>query len=171
MEKILALVNHEGLCWKCLQSRDCSDINVIKINGLGYGGQFTDDCELHLCDHCLKESTKNNPELWNMETVQLDKYTQEYLYDEAMNSYINQLPIQGRQFVRNEFDPTANPQMEPQDWIDYELDILPREKRMEYGLSLPEETNVDGNFDFEYMEYMVYKIRLKELEKKYGEQR
>lgn len=166
MERILALVSHEGLCWKCLQTYSCLNINVIKIHELGYGSQFDgESTEIHLCEKCYKESIKDNPELWNMETKEYDKYNDVYLYEGEMINYINQIPIQGRQFVKNEFSSAAW-QMEPQDWIDFELDILSSDKRKEYGFESPDDIE-EGSKAFEYMEYIVFKTRAEELEKKF----
>jgi hypothetical protein len=162
MERELAITNHEGLCWKCLQSYDCSNINVINIHELGYGSQFDGDQELHLCNDCYQESIKNNPKLWNLETKQVSKYMSKYIYEDEMVDYIDQLPIQGRQFVENEFNPKVYLEMEPQDWLDKELGVLSKEKRIDYGFELQEE-----DVDLEYAEYLIYKAKVDEYEKKH----
>lgn len=144
MERVLAIKNHEGLCWKCLQSFDKSQIHIIKIHEMGYGSAFDGErTELHLCDECYQDSIKDNKELWSMEETSCEwdedrhGFT-EYKYETEMLDYIDNLPLQGKQFVKNEFN-SDGWRMEPQDWIDYKLDILPHEKCKEYWLYSPEE--------------------------------
>jgi len=145
MGKILAIENHEGLCWKCLQSFNKSEIHNIIISEMGYGSSFDgDNTEIHLCEECYKESIKDNKELWNMEEIKCDfdreddyGYT-EYRYEKEMLEYINNLPIQSKQFVKNEFS-SDGWNMDAQDWIDYQLGILPHEKCKEYMMYSTEE--------------------------------
>lgn len=141
MERVLAIQNHDGLCWKCLQSYDESKIHNIKIPEMGYGSQFDGELtEIHLCDDCYQESIKENSELWSMEEIQCDFDKEdncgfyEYKYEQEMLDYIHNLPIEGRQFVQNEFSEGASAcwTMDAQDWIDYQLDMLPHDKCKEY---------------------------------------
>lgn len=140
MEKIKALKNHECLCWKCLESKN--NIKVIKIPGLGYGSTFDEFyTEIHLCEDCYNDS---NTDLWNLNIVSttiLGETFDEYENEDELWEYIDNLPIQGRQFVMNEFSDGAGAcyTLEPQDWIDYKLGILPHDKCKEYGLYSCEE--------------------------------
>lgn len=138
MSKIKAIKNHNGLCWKCLNSFNESQIHIIKIPSLGYGSEFDGwATEIHLCNDCYQES---NPKIWSMETHQYNDYCEEYIYEKEMLAYINNLPIQGQQFVKNEFTIGWNTNhMKPQDWIDYKLGILSHDKCKEYNLYSPEE--------------------------------
>jgi len=141
MNKVLAISNHEGLCWKCLQSFNKSEIINITIPELGYGSIFDGEgTKLQLCKTCYEESIKDNPHLWDMkikETKEEDLTTVEYMYEKEMYEYLESLPIQSRQFVWNEFveGTYAKPLfMSPQDWIDYQLGILPHDKCKKYGV-------------------------------------
>lgn len=148
MERILAIQDHEGLCWNCLQ--DKSNIQIIKIHEMGYGSKFDGkSTEIHLCDECYQESIKDDTDLWSMEEIQCewDKEDNngftEYKHEDKMIQYINNLPIQGKQFVQNEFANGWNAGwlMSAQDWIDYQLDMLSHDKCKEYMLYSPEEIN------------------------------
>lgn len=156
MDKVKAITNHEGLCWKCLQSFDKSKIHNIHIGSLGYGSAFDGvNTKLQLCDNCYE---KSNPEIWSMKTHQYNDYCEKYICEEEMLAYINGLPIQGQQFVKNEFATGWNADnMKPQDWIDYELDILPHEKCKEYGMYSPQEIKAYNN-RFQSCEYVTNRI-------------
>jgi len=136
MEKIKAIENHENLCWKCLESKN--NIHRISIKAMGYGSQFDSAAtEIHLCEECCQESVKQNENLWSMK--EKDSEFSEYEYEQEMLDYIKELPIQGRQFVENKFMLDGRSLMNPQDWIDYELNVLPNGKCKEYGLYSSEE--------------------------------
>jgi hypothetical protein len=147
MAKVLAIQNHVGLCWKCLQSLDQSQIHNIIIPEMGYGSSFDGEgTKLQLCDECYQESIKDNNELWSMEEIKDIgddgiQYGEEYKYEKEMLEYIETLPLQGKQFVWNEFNHgfNADCKMEAQDWIDYELNLLPHDKCNEYGYYSPDE--------------------------------
>lgn len=134
MEKIKAIKSTEKLCWKCLQEKD--NIHKIEFGPLGYGSAF--DCcstKIQLCDECYKASC---PEIWSDELVYDNEDCKEYdwshyKYEDEMFEYFESLPIEGKQLVMNEYW-MGDHFMEPQDWIDYELGILPHEKAKEYGL-------------------------------------
>ena len=61
---------------------------------------------------------------------------EEYEFDKEMMNYLDSLPVQGKQLALNEFSfgSNADYKMEAQDWIDYELGILPHKKCKEYCL-------------------------------------
>lgn len=132
-----AILNENGLCWKCLNNFD--EVSIILIPQLGYGSYFDGlSTEIHLCEDCLKESNKD---IWDMEVV-VDDYCEEYKHENAMIEYINSLPLVGKQFVLNEFTNGWDAKiMQPQDWIDFELGILSHSKCKEYGMYSFEETN------------------------------
>lgn len=126
-------------CFKCL--KETINLNRIDIPEMGYGGGFDGfGTTLYLCNDCYEAS---GSELWSMEEKQLGEYFSEYVHDDEMWEYINNLPLQSQELVCNTL-PTgfnADYTMEPQDWIDYELDELPYEKCKEYGVYAPEEIN------------------------------
>lgn len=139
-QKILAMKNTEHLCWKCLKKKE--NIHVIEFGPLGYGSGF--DCsstKIQLCDDCFKESER----IWSQELVYDSEEDKEYdwchyEFEDEIFKYFDSLPIEGRQFVWNEFY-EGEIKLEPQDWIDYELGILPHEKAKEYGLYSTQEIN------------------------------
>ena len=65
MEKIKAIKDCHGLCWKCLKTFE--NVRVIKINGLGYGSLFDEfGTEIHLCEDCYN---KSNPDIWSLNII------------------------------------------------------------------------------------------------------
>lgn len=135
MPRVLAIKNKRGLCWNCLKPSRM--VRVITIPALGYGSLFDEfSTQVQLCEKCFEES---NPEIWNKKVIQRKSpqgyvESEKYEYDEKMWTYIQQMPIQGRQFVLNEIGNLYERNMDPQDWIDYEMGILPHKKCEEYGL-------------------------------------
>ena len=134
MEKIKAMRNTANLCWKCLKEKN--PIHVMEFGPLGYGSGF-DNCQtkIQLCEECYQ---KSNPDIWSKETVYDSEEDREYdfahyIHEDKIFEYFDSLPIEGRQFVWNEFHDDGY-QMDPQDWVDYELGILPHERAKEYGL-------------------------------------
>ena len=137
MSKTLAIKDHKGLCWNCLETKD--NVRIIKIPELGYGGGFDGaGTEIHLCEECYQ---KSNPKIWGLKvlTDTDDKGNwmgEEYEYEKEMFAYFNQLPLVGQQFVLNEYQNgwCADHVLEPQDWIDYEEKTISHEKCKELGL-------------------------------------
>ena len=124
MDKILAIKNHECLCWKCLQKK--SNIRTVEIPEMGYGSYFDGEGTIiQLCEECYQES---NPEIWSMEEVQCewDKENNygltEYKHEKEMVDYINGLPRETQQFVWNEYSyGFLSCKLDPQKWIDCNL--------------------------------------------------
>lgn len=159
-KRVKAIHNSDCLCYKCLQRKD--KVHKIDIGGSGYGSSFDNfSTSLQLCDDCYKESTKDKP-IWNMKTVygemhfsfgesKNDEYykdrivnepiDQRYEYDDEMSEYLHNLPLESRELVynRNAHGACADCNMDAQDWIDFELGMLPHEKCKEYGCYSPDE--------------------------------
>lgn len=136
-DKILAIENSDDLCWMCL--KHCSHMNTIEFGNLGYNSTFDEwgSC-IQLCDKCLAESK----DIWNLHMIDEDNMCGgKYEHEEEMWDYIKSLPIQTRELLKNTYSYGSNAcyKMESQDWIDYELDILPHEKCKKYGLHSPQE--------------------------------
>lgn len=134
MEKIKAIQNTAKLCWKCLKEKE--PLHIIKFGPLGYGSGF-DNCQtkIQLCEECFQ---KSNPDIWSEEIVYDSEEAREYgfahyIHEDEIFAYFDSLPIEGRQFVWNEFHDDGY-QMDPQDWIDYQIGILPHEVAKKYGL-------------------------------------
>ena len=138
-KRILAIKDREGLCWNCL--KDKSHIHKIYFGELGYGSGFDMfETELHLCDDCYNE----HPEYWTLNIKKLEEceWWEEYEHEDEIFDYVSKMPIEGQQFFFNEFDTGSDARpMKPQDWIDYQLKILPHEKCKDYGLYSWEEIN------------------------------
>lgn len=146
--KVYAIKNHEGLCWKCLKSYDKSNIKVINIPELGEGNSAFNGAgtKLQLCVICYEESMMDNPKIWNMDVNQIFEndiiINEEFLYESDMLNFIDTLPIESQQFVWNEYINgfyTKPLKMIPQDWIDYRLKILSHEQCKKYDLLSPDE--------------------------------
>lgn len=139
-ERILAIKDEAGLCWKCLKKFE--KVNIIHFGELGYGSGFDGfETELHLCDKCLQETNG----LFNLEVITEDDERghigyEHYDNEDKIFAYFESLPLVSKQFIYNEFDTGFDARiMEPQDWIDYQQEMLPYEKAKDYGLYAHEE--------------------------------
>ena len=66
-ERILAIKDEPGLCWKCLKKFET--INIIKFEELGYGSGFDGFAtEIHLCEECLNATNG----ILNVEIIEED---------------------------------------------------------------------------------------------------
>lgn len=135
MNRVKAIKDREGLCWNCLKTKE--HIHKIVIDEMGYGSYFDMfSTELHLCDECYNK----HPEYWQLNTHEVWNGSMAYDFEDEIFDFVDKMPLEGKQFFYNEFDKgmDARP-MDPQDWLDYQLDLLPYEKCLEYGLYAPEE--------------------------------
>lgn len=135
--KIKAIPYTEHLCFNCLKEFD--NINTYTIGYRGYGSSFdSTNTKLQLCDECAKRVQ----DIWFNEQpiMEDDDCYENYKYEKDISDFIKLLPIQGRELFENTCasDACSYP-MEAQDWIDYELGILPHEKCKEYGMYSPQE--------------------------------
>lgn len=160
VKKIKAIHNTDCLCYKCLQKKD--KVRNISIGSSGYGSYFDNmSTSLQLCEECYAESTKDKP-IWDMKTVygemhfsfgesKNDEYykgrivsepiDQRYEYDDEMDKYLCNLPLESRELVfnRNAYGACSGDPMDAQDWIDYQLGIISHGKCKEYGMYSPDE--------------------------------
>lgn len=131
-EKKVAIQDPSRSCMKCLGVFD--EIKVIEIKALGYGSCFdSESTRVQICKNCLD---KTNPEWWNFEIIRKD-YSSSYKYEKEIMGFVESCPIEGRELFKNRY--STNRFMDPQDWIDYELDLLSHEKCSEYQVYSPEE--------------------------------
>lgn len=138
MNKVKAIENPDCTCYKCLKKFNDEQLNIIHIPSMGWGSRFDNwSTEIHLCNECIKET---NPEWWKLEEVvgEDDWGGSWYKYEDDIFNFVKTLPLEGQELFWNRYS-TYNYCMEAQDWIDYELDILPHEKCKEYGMYSPEE--------------------------------
>lgn len=122
-----------NICMNCLLEKE--DINIIKIRQLGYGSKFQDfQTELHLCNDCLKESTKENPYLWDMEVREITDYQlEEYVYDDEMIEYIENLPLISQYLVYEVYDEGYDARKHKftyEDWLKMQDDSVPEEEKI-----------------------------------------
>lgn len=140
-KKIKAIHNTDCLCWKCLKKHDKDKIHIIEIEALGYNSRFDNlSTRIQLCDDCYNA----NPEWWKLERMKpkgFEEFGSVYKYEKEIYQFIDALPLQSQQFVWNEYAYGANAtyHMDAQDWIDYQLGILPHKKCREYGMFSPDE--------------------------------
>ncbi len=131
MSKTLAIKDHDGLCWNCLQTKN--NVRRIVIPELGYGSGFDGaGTEIHLCEECYQ---KSNPKIWGLKVL-TDDYCEEYEFEKEIFDFFNQLPLVTQQFVYNEYQEGWNADriIDPQDWIDYEEKTISHERCKELGL-------------------------------------
>jgi hypothetical protein len=139
MFKHLAIQNPENVCFNCLQEKEEGEINKIHITGMGYNSSFDNFfTQINLCSNCLKLT---NPEWWKLEKViDEDGYESYYEYEKEIFNFVKQMPIEGQELFYARYGYGAcTGYMSGQDWIDYELGILPHEKCKEYGYYSPQE--------------------------------
>ena len=136
--KPIAIENPENICFKCLGEFADEKLHKIVIPSMGWGSGFDNwSTRIHLCENCIKET---NAEWWKLEVVsgEFDWSGSWYKYEDDIFNFINTLPLEGQELFWNRYS-TDSYQMDGQDWIDYQLDLLPHEKCKDYGLYSPQE--------------------------------
>jgi len=134
-----AIINPDITCCNCLKE---TKVNHIEIGDMGYGSSFDGwSTKINLCDDCYKLT---NPDWWKLETTPLEESGlwsdfYEYKYEDKIFEFIRTMPIAGQELFWNRYKKGDRYPMESQDWIDYELDLLPHEKCKEYGMYSPQE--------------------------------
>lgn len=130
--KGIKAVEDEKLCMKCLKNKA---IHIYPVSCRGYGSIYDmTDTRFQCCDEC------DRPEFgeWFFESPTVDDYVENYKYEDNIYELIKNLPLESQELFENRLNTKDYP-MEPQDWIDYELGELPKEKCEEYSLYSPEE--------------------------------
>lgn len=134
-----AIENPENVCFNCLKK---TEVIKIHIGAMGYGSGFDGwSTRINLCEDCINQTNK---EWWKLKEIQCNwdkEYNHgfyEYEYEDEIFEFVNKMPLIGQELFWNRYS-TDNYLMEPQDWIDYQLDILPHEKCKEYCLYSPQE--------------------------------
>ena len=100
MSNTLAIKDHDGLCWNCLETKD--NVRKIEIPELGYGSGFDGaGTEIHLCEECYQ---KSNPKIWGLKVLtDIDDkgnwMGEEYEFEKEIFDFIYQMPVIGQQFV------------------------------------------------------------------------
>lgn len=142
MNKPKAIENPDNVCFKCLKRFSDNELHKIKIPPLGYGSVFDMfTTEIHLCKNCIKET---NPEWWKLEEVfgETREDGSKYKYEDEIIKFVKTFPLEGQELFFNRYaEDYFSIKMQPQDWIDYWLGILPPEKYNEYGLYPPNSIN------------------------------
>lgn len=134
-----AIKGADPICCNCLKE---VSVKKISIGALGWGSQFDNfSTQLYLCDLCLELTNKAWWELKVCGDSDETAYSGEsYEYEDEILNFVRQMPLAGQERFFNFYASGATVyQMEPQDWIDYELKVLPHEKCQEYGLFSPQE--------------------------------
>lgn len=133
--KYIKAVEDEKLCMKCLKNKAT---HIYPISYRGYCSIYDMmDTKFQCCDECDKPEYEE----WFFESSIVDSYVKNYKYEDNIYELIKSLPLESQELFENRFNKTNDLFMEPQDWIDYDLDELPYEKCKEYGLySLEEKT-------------------------------
>lgn len=130
--KNIKAVENECLCMKCLKNKA---IHIYPVSCRGYGSIYDMmDTRFQCCDECDRPEFRK----WFFENPIIDDYVENYKYEDNIYELIKSLPLESQELFENRFNTEDYP-MEPQDWIDYELGELPKEKCEEYSLYSPEE--------------------------------
>jgi hypothetical protein len=151
--KITPITNYEGICFKCLNKKD--SVHTYHLHERGYGSTFDGTYSiLQLCDDCKPKDL----ELWLNEQPKYDEYCEEYEYEDYIHEFVNALPVQGRELFDNTCaNGWTSYHIEPQDYIDMQLGILPDEKYKEYGFYSPSEIKLYKE-RFPTCEYPAHRI-------------
>lgn len=131
----IAIEDYEGLCFKCLQKKDIQKYSLYRSE---YGSSFDNNYTyLQVCKDCEPEKIGD---WFGEEPEMIEDYCVDYKYEKNILDFINTLPIKGRElfWARCSYSACSD-DMEGQDWIDYELGILPHERCKEYGYYSPQE--------------------------------
>lgn len=130
--KGIVAIKDTTICMKCLKKKAT---HIYEITYRGYGSIFDSmDSKFQCCDDCDKPEYEE----WFYEEEVMDGYVETYQYEEKIKELIKSLPLESQELFENRFDNKAY-YMEPQDWIDYELDELSHEKCKEYGIYSPKD--------------------------------
>jgi hypothetical protein len=140
-KEITPITNIGNTCCNCL--KETSNIHNISIPSMGWGSGFDNwSTQIDLCDECY---SKTNSKWWKLKTIKgkTDWDGIYYEFEDEIFKYVRQMPLAGQQLFWNHYayGACADYNMEAQDWIDYELGILPHEKCKEYGYYSPQEIN------------------------------
>lgn len=131
--KIKAVPYSEKLCFKCLKEKE--DINTYEMAYRGWGSIYDGErFRLQLCDECNKEELKE----WFDEESIIDDYAEEYIHEENIENFINDLPIQGQELVKNTCC-LSGYYTDSQEWIDMELGVAADEVYKENNRYSPSE--------------------------------
>lgn len=130
-----AIQNSENVCFNCLKE---TIVHKINIPALGWGSQFDNfSTRIQLCDDCYSVT---NPDWWKLNVIKgkTDLEGEHYEYEDEILKFVEQMPLAGQELFWNRYATGAfvSYYMEAQDWIDYQLGILPHEKCKEYDLYL-----------------------------------
>lgn len=139
MSRHIAIENPDHVCFNCLKELSIDQLHNIVIPSLAWGSRFDNwSTQIQLCNECFE---KTNLKWWELEEVFDDSQFggSWYKYEDEIFNYVNTLPIEGQELFYNRYSYGYGYCMEPQDWIDYKLDLLSHDKCKEYGLYSPEE--------------------------------
>lgn len=166
--KGIIAIKNEKICMKCLNK---NSTHTYEIYGRGYGSIYDSfDTKFQLCDECAD----NKYDIWVDEIVELDKdeYIEKYEYEDNIDKLIKSFPLESQELFYNRFSDgsCASYYMNPQDWIDYQLDELSHEKCKEYGLYSSQEIKAyEERFpNCEYVQIKKYKDGSQSSKCQYG---
>lgn len=134
----IAISNPDKTCMKCLCEKE--KINQIHIGALGYMSGFDNmRTQVNLCNDCIKETNKEWWKLRRKKTNDSGHAFDVYEYEDEIFKFIKSLSLAGQELFWNHYSygACADYDMVAQDWIDFELGILPHEKCKEYGFYSP----------------------------------
>lgn len=109
---------------------------------MGWGSSFDNfSTQIDLCNECL---SLTNPKWWCLKTKVAfsdgDYDFECYEFEDEIFDFVRQMPLAGQELFWGTYAHGACAgYMSGQDWIDYELGILPHKKCKEYGYYSPQE--------------------------------
>lgn len=156
MRQNIAVKNSANCCFKCLGTFPYNELNIIEIPSAGYGSRFDGFAsKLNLCHDCLRQT---DPSWWQFKVIKSpDGYSERFEHEQEILDFIDSMPIAGHELFYNRYSCGALfPYMEPQDWIDYKLSILPLDKQKKYGLYTIDATNAKATINKENEEVIKF---------------
>lgn len=139
ISKPKAVENPEDICFKCLGEFIEKELHKIIIPSMGWGSGFDMwSTRINLCKDCA--SVYTDPRWWQLEEIEgeSDISGSWYKYEDEIFDFVGTLPMESQELFWNRYS-TDSYTMNSQDWIDYQLDLLPHERCKEYGIYSPQE--------------------------------
>ncbi|MGG3890215.1 hypothetical protein [Metabacillus fastidiosus] len=133
-KKVLAIVDYENICFKCLEKKE--KIETFSIYRNSYGSSFDNNhTELNICNECKPVDL----EKWFDEEPEKIEYYTKYKYEKNIIEFVDTFPLEGQELFWNRCASGACADvMNSQDWIDDKLGILPDEVyEEEYNMYSP----------------------------------
>lgn len=130
------------ICYHCLSN---NDLEEFYFEDIGWNSKFDGlESKIILCKNCIEKLKPLwiPPKTITVEDIHFPEYsTATYAFEEELFEFIENCDIRIKELFFNQYNEGFQfKKIDSQDWIDYNLGILPHEKCKKYGFISPEET-------------------------------